>query len=141
MDDIIFKKVWEDEVMFEVNVLVKTERMNVNQNFYMTEEILNKLCESLSEYSLHHNEEKEIIISHNVSDDYPIVKMKLLPADEIGNVSIDIYFAYDEHVGYIYYCNSIVETNLSHLSILSEKLKYLLYEDLGYKVYLNSFNS
>lgn len=106
----------------------------------MNDEILNGLCECLYEYLSHYKKESEIIIRHDELDAYPMIKMELLPADELGNVNIKLYFSFDEQEDYLYYCKSMVMTNLGSLSIFVEKLKYIIYEDIGFKVYLNSFN-
>lgn len=141
MDDIVFEKVWEDEVMFEINIKVQTEYLIANHNFYMNEEILNELCECLYKYLSDYKKENEVVIRYDELAAYPMMKMKLLPVDELGNVNIRLYFSFDEQGDYLCYCKSMVITNLGSLSIFAEKLKYIIYEDIGYKVYLNSFNA
>ena len=47
MDDLIFKKIWEDETMFEMNITLQTHYLIVNQNFYMTEKIVEELSHDI----------------------------------------------------------------------------------------------
>lgn len=85
MDDLIFKKVWEDETMFEMNITLQTNYIIVNQNFYMTEKIIEDLSYNIYEYISHYDQDKEIIIiGHASVEKAPIIKMKLHPANMTG---------------------------------------------------------
>ena len=142
MGDLIFKKIWEDETMFEMNITLQTHYIIVNQNFYMTEEIVEELSHDIYEYISCYDQDKEIIIvGHDSVEKAPIIKMKLNPASEIGHVTIDVYFAYDEIGDHVYYCERTITTNLGNLSVFAEYLQYVIYEEVGYTIYLNSFNT
>lgn len=142
MDDLIFKKVWEDETMFEMNITLQTNYIIVNQNFYMTEKIIEDLSYNIYEYISHYDRDKEIIIiGHDSVEKAPIIKMKLHPANMTGQVKIDVYFAYDETDDHVYYCERTITTSLGSLSIFAEYLQYTIYKEEGYTIYLNGFNT
>lgn len=144
MDNIIFKKIWNDSgeigsnsnFLFEVKLTCTNENIKVSEIYYMWNDRAKKIANAIKKVI---KKQKEQIIDFTNKKENPIdgYSLKILPPDVHGHVLIfvEMYTGNDNKKPH--YSTFIVETELGLLENFGNKIEKMAELDLDEEIALN----
>lgn len=90
MDNIIFKKVWQDGNIIELKISVSSEFVIAYQNCYIEDKALIEISEKICSYIENYNTACYLEFGKKEGNYTPAFSMYVLPADMHGNVKIEV---------------------------------------------------
>ena len=144
MDNIVFKKIWNDSgeidsnsnFLFEVKLTCANENISVSEIYYMWNERAKKIAEAIKKVT---KNQMEQIIDFTEKKENTIIgySLKILPPDAHGHILIFVEIGMGNDCKKEHYSKFIVETELGLLEQFGNKIEKLAELDLDEEIALN----
>ena len=132
MDMIIFKKTWEDQFCFEVEIYAKANTIATCMKSYTTAESINMLADGIKKFAVTNN--GEYLWENGEKGDHstPFVSMDFRSIDKIGHIIIEIYMEIDDGASLDKHnCCFFVKTERGLIDRFENELRFLSHGDIG----------
>lgn len=137
MDNIIFKKVWQDDNLIELKISANSEFASAYQNCYIQDKKLEEIAEILCSFVENHNKACYLEFGKKEGNYTPAFSMCMLPADISGHVKIEVDIEIADNDTRSHRCCFYVKSELGLIERLGMALKKLIIEPDGYEVSLH----
>ncbi|GAB2021879.1 hypothetical protein RyT2_09530 [Pseudolactococcus yaeyamensis] len=135
MSNISFEKIWEDEEMFEIEILVKNEYISAKKTCYLQQDSLIEFSNFTSDFVSNSAEEKKIKWGISLENGNTECEFSILPMNKQGHIFINISMVQVE--GQYYNTTSLyIETEIGLLESFGKNIFSHL-EKVGNKICLN----
>ena len=144
MDNIVFKKIWNDSgemdtngnFLFEVKLTCMTENIMVSEIYYMWNDRAKKLAEAIKKVI---KNQKEQIVDFTEMKRNTIIgySLKILPSDVHGHILIFVEMGIGNDCNTEHYSKFVVETELGLLEQFGNKVEKMAELGLDEKISLN----
>ena len=144
MDNIVFKKIWNDSgeidtngnFLFEVKLTCMTENIMVSEIYYMWNDRAKKLAEAIKKVI---KNQKEQIVDFTEMKGNTIIgySLKILPPDVHGHILIFVEMGIGNDCNTEHYSKFVVETELGLLEQFGNKVEKMAELGLDEKISLN----
>ncbi|MGP5431370.1 hypothetical protein ACTXNW_18445 [Enterococcus malodoratus] len=121
MDNIIFKKVWEDENFIEIKITAISKFSTSYQTCYIDESSLERLMSKLYSYLNDYTQNSYIEFGDKKGNYTPAFSMELMGADVRGHVKIEVDIEIDDVDDRSHRCKYFVESELGAIERFSQK--------------------
>lgn len=121
MDNIIFKKVWEDENFIEIKITAISKFSTSYQTCYIDESSLEHLMSKLNSYFNDYTQNSYIEFGDKKGNYTPAFSMELMGADVRGHVKIEVDIEIDDVDDRSHRCKYFVESELGAIERFSQK--------------------
>lgn len=136
MDNIIFETEWRDSNIIELKVMANSEYINVFQNCYVEDVILEKAADKIHNYIANSNEECYLEFGNKVGNYTPAFSLNILPCDNFGHVKIEVDIEIADNDRREHRCCFYVSCELGQIERFGQSLISLISDDEGIKVSL-----
>lgn len=136
MDNIIFERIWKDSNIIELKVMANSEYINVFQNCYVDDVILENATDKIHNYIANFNEECYLEFGNKIGNYTPAFSLKILPCDNFGHVKIEVDIEIADNDRREHRCCFYVSCELGQLERFGRSLKSLISDNEGIKVSL-----
>ena len=137
MDNIIFKKVWQDDNLIELKISANSEFASAYQNCYIQDKKLEEIAEIVCGFTENHNKACYLEFGKKEGNHTPAFSMCMLPADISGHVKIEVDIEIADNDTRSHRCCFYVKSELGLIERLGMALKKLIMEPDGYEVSLH----
>ena len=90
MNNIIFENIWRDDNLIELKITCISEYVTAYQTCYIENKELHIIGERISQYSFEHTKGCYLEFGKKEGNFTPAFSMKLLPADSLGHVKVEV---------------------------------------------------
>lgn len=123
MNNLIFEKIYEDDSLVELRITAISEYVQAFQDCYIDKEYLNQIGEKIHEYANIYDKECYLEFGKKEGDYTPSFSMKLLPANFLGHLKIEVDVEIADNDKREHRCCFFVESELGLIGRLGEQLK------------------
>ena len=81
MDNIIFERIWKDSNIIELKVMASSEYINVFQNCYVEDVLLENAADKINNYIKNSNEVCYLEFGNKIGNYTPAFSLNILPSD------------------------------------------------------------
>lgn len=144
MDNIVFKKIWNDSgeigsnsnFLFEVKLTCTNKNIMVSENYYMWNDRAKEIAEAIRKVI---KKQKEQIVDFTEKKDSTITgySLKILPPDVHGHILIFVEMGIGNDCKKEHYSKFIVETELGLLEQFGNKIEKMAELNLDEEIALN----
>lgn len=136
MDNITFETIWKDSNIIELKVMANSEYIDVFQNCYVEDVILENAADKIHNYITYCNEECYLQFGNKIGNYTPAFSLNILPCDNYGHVKIEVDIEIADNDRRAHRCCFYVACELGQLERFGKSLKSLITDDEGKKVSL-----
>ena len=136
-DNIIFEKNWEDDNLIELKITGVSKYVSAFQSCYVENNFLEDISVIISNYILNYHEECYLEFGKKEENYTPAFSMKLLPADNLGHVKIEVDMEIADNCIRAHRCCFYVNSELGQVEKLGKELSTLAYRKIGTMIMLN----
>lgn len=136
MDNIIFKKIWQDENLIELKISAGCEFVSAYQTCYIEDKKLAEIAEKISNFAENFNESCYLEFGQKEGNYTPAFSMCMLPADVSGHVRIEVDIEIADNDTRSHRCCFYVKSELGLIEHLGIALKGLLSGQVGSEISL-----
>lgn len=137
MDNIIIKKIWEDEGLIELRITAISEYVTAYQDCYIDVEKLSDISTEICSYSYNYNENCKVQFGEESEEYTPSFSMTILKADMNGRVKIEVNIYVDDSENN-HMCCYYIKSELGCLQRFGEELKKLASVSIDDSIQLNN---
>ena len=122
MNNIIFKRIWQDEGFYEIEVQAQNKVISASTNFYVVDEDIAKLSKELLAFPF--GEKKEILWEITEFQNGPKnISLHIFLTDKVGHIAIEIYMLLkDDFEMKRHNCFFLVSTEIGVLNRFGQRL-------------------
>ena len=131
MDNIILKKIWQDEDLIELKISANSEFASAYQSCYIQQIKLEEIVEKIRNYVDHYNEACYLEFGQKDGNYTPAFSMYLLPANMSGHINIEVDIEIADNNMRNHRCVFYVKSELGLVEKLGMDLKKLIAEPTG----------
>lgn len=131
MDNIIFKKIWQDENLIELKISANSELISAHQNCYIQDKELKKIADKIHFFAENYRETCYLEFGKKEGNYTPAFSMRILPADLSGHVKIEVDMEIVDNETRSHRCCFYVKSELGLIEKLGISLKNLITERDG----------
>ena len=136
MDNIIFEIIWKDSNIMELKVTASSEYINVFQNCYVEDVLLEDAADKIHNYIKNFNEACYLEFGNKTGNYTPAFSLNILPCDNYGHVKIEVDIEIADNDKRAHRCCFYVNCELGQLERFGQSLISLISDDEGSKVSL-----
>lgn len=136
MDNIIFERIWKDSNIIELKVMASSEYINVFQNCYVEDVLLENAADKINNYIKNSNEVCYLEFGNKIGNYTPAFSLNILPSDNHGHVKIEVDIEIADNDRRAHRCCFYVSCELGQIERFGQSLVSLISEDEGVKVSL-----
>ena len=136
MDNIIFKKIWQDETLIELKISASCDFVSAYQSCYIQEKKLAEIAEKISNFAKKFNESCYLELGQKEGNYTPAFSMCMLPADMSGHVRIEVDIEIADNNTRSHRCCFYVKSELGLIEHFGMALKGLILEKIGTEISL-----
>lgn len=122
MNNIIFKKIWEDELCFLLRVDTISDYASISSNIYASETTIKKIQQKILNFVCNNKERSCKVNLGALGEDYTPAIELLLTKDRCGHVLIDTIFQLDDGAVPKHQCCFFIKTELGLLEKFAKKI-------------------
>ncbi|MBD5516829.1 MAG: hypothetical protein HDR06_19910 [Lachnospiraceae bacterium] len=141
MDNIIFKKIWQDDNLIELEISANCEFASAYQNCYVEDKALLKISKRIQKYIDNCNESCYLEFGKKEGNYTPAFSMCILPVDTSGHMQVEVDIKIADNDTRSHRCCFYVKSELGLIERLGISLKNLVTALEGETVLLNSSSS
>ncbi len=131
MDNIIFKKIWQDDNLIELKISASCEFVSAYQSCYIQDKRLAEIAEKICNFAENYNESCYLEFGQKEGNYTPAFSMCMLPADMSGHVRIEVDMEIADNDTRSHRCCFYVKSELGLIEQLGITLKDLILEQVG----------
>lgn len=136
MDNIIFKKLWQDGNLLELKISANSEFATAYQNCYIEDKALREISEKVIGYIKNYNTTCYLEFGKKEGDYTPAFSMSILPSDTSGHVKIEVDIEIADNDTRSHRCSFFVNSELGLIEQLGKSLKKLVSDPEGTEISL-----
>jgi hypothetical protein len=137
MNGISFKRVWQDEEFFEVEIEAFSDVVTSKTKVYITDRDVVDLSEKILKLCFSAEIRCFWEISEKGDDDTPYVSLEFCKSDKLGHIKVEVYMEIDDGGSLSKHtCCYFIETELGILGEFAQRLPKINQKNLGIKVVL-----
>ncbi len=142
MDKLYFKRIWEDQDFFELEIKAETQIICSSVNTYTMNESIDELSEKL-EIFLSLNKDHVFWENGTKGNDFtPYISLSICKKDDYGHILIEVYMELDDGGDLSRHnCCFYVETEIGLLDNFRRSLKFLKEPGVGNCIVLNDVDN
>ncbi len=137
MDKIIFEKIYEDNVLYELKIFAQGEYASVWQTCYIGKTDLEDISARIQKYLERYNEANNIEFGEKPGHNKPAFSMTIMPADAYGHIQIELDMGIYDNSTKAHRCQFYVYSELACMDRFANSLKSLVHADIGTSAVLN----
>ena len=137
MDNIIFRKIWQDDNLIELRISANSEFVSAYQSCYIQDKRLEEITEIIYDFVDNYNNVCYLEFGKKEGNYTPAFSMCILPADMSGHVMIEVDIEIADNDTRSHRCCFYVKSELGLIERLGKALKKLIIEPEGCEVALN----
>ena len=137
MDNIVFKKIWEEKNLIELQILANSEFVSVSQSCYVQDTLLEQLSDKICKYIKDYSESCYLEFGQKEGNYTPAFSMYIFPAETLGHVKIEVDVEIADNNTRCHRCCFYVKSELGRIEQLGKSLKNLPRARKGDEIYLN----
>ena len=141
MDNIIFKKVWQDDNLIELEISASCEFASAYQSCYVEDKVLLEISNRIQKYIDNCNESCYLEFGKKEGNYTPAFSMCILPVDTSGHMQVEVDIEIADNDTRLHRCCFYVKSELGLIERLGISLKNLVTALEGETVLLNSSSS
>lgn len=139
MDNLILKKIWQDEDLLELNIIGMCDYVKAHQDCYISKKDLEKLANEIKK--INDTSEKIYLEFGKKDGDYtPAFSLLIMPKNKNGHIKIEVDMEINDIETRTHRCMFFVNTELGMLERFGEKLKRIKDFEIGRMICLNESN-
>lgn len=140
MDNLIFKKIWQDEDLLELNIIGMCDYVKAHQDCYISKKDLEELANKIKKIN---DTCEKIYLEFGKKDvDYtPAFSLLIMPKNKNGHIKIEVDMEINDIETRTHRCMFFVNTELGMLEKFSEKMKRIKDFEIGKMICLNEINN
>ncbi len=140
MDNLIFKKIWQDEDLLELNIIGVCDYVKAHQDCYISKKDLEELANKIKK--INDTCEKIYLEFGKKDGDYtPAFSLLIMPKNKNGHIKIEVDMEINDIETRTHRCMFFVNTELGMLEKFSEKMKRIKDFEIGKMICLNEINN
>lgn len=140
MDNLIFKKIWQDEDLLELNIIGMCDYVKAHQDCYISKKDLEELANKIKK--INDTCEKIYLEFGKKDGDYtPAFSLLIMPKNKNGHIKIEVDMEINDIETRTHRCMFFVNTELGMLEKFSEKMKRIKDLEIGKMICLNEINN
>ncbi len=124
MDNLIFKKIWEDELLYEIRIKAITERITVFTDCYVNDETLVNMRNDIADFIINKQKEKIVAVGTFGDDSVSLIAIKL-NQNRSGHILLDIKMELNDDSEPKHFCNFYLRTETGMMERFIDSFKYL----------------
>ena len=136
MNNIVFEKIWQDNDIIELGILVCSEYVTAKQSCYIQDTDIRRIAEQLNEYSYNYVKECYVEIGDKRGNSTPAFSMLFLPADLSGHMKIEVDVEIDDNDERSHRCCCFVDGEIGAVERVGNAFNRLITEGVGVKISL-----
>lgn len=137
MDNIIFKKIWQDDNLIELKISANSEFASAYQSCYIQDKKLEEIAGTICNFIENYNEACYLEFGKKEGNYTPAFSMCILPADISGHVKIEVDIEIADNDTRLHRCCFYVKSELGLIERFGMALKKLIIEPDGCEVSLH----
>ena len=137
MDNILLKKLWEDDGFIELFIVAESEYIKANQTCYIDEKDFIKNINIMEKYINNFKERCYIEFGKKDGNFTPAFSMNIFPADLSGKIKIEMDLEIDDIADRTHRCKFFVSTELGQLEKFITRLKKINIISDDFEISLN----
>ena len=134
MENIILKKVWEDETMIELEITAISKYVTSYQLCYVNEIEIQEMATKIKEYIEDFTKDVYIKFGEKDGNYTPAFSMNLLSADSQGHVNIEVDVEIDDVEDRSHRCKYFVQSELGAIERFGGKSLGLYESEVGMSI-------
>ena len=138
MDNIIFKKIWQDDNLIELEISANCEFAAAYQSCYVEDKALLEISKRIQKYIDNCNESCYLEFGKKEGNYTPAFSMCILPANALGHMQVEVNIEIADNDTRLHRCCFYVKSELGLIERLGISLKNLVTAFEGETVLLNS---
>jgi len=131
LENIILKKIWEDETMIELKITVISKYVTSYQLCYVNEIEIQEMVTKIKEYIEDFTKDVYIQFGEKDGNYTPAYSMNFLSADSHGHVNIEVDVEIDDVEDRSHRCKYFVQSELGAIERFGEKSLRLYEAEVG----------
>lgn len=131
MNNLIFKKIWEDDSAIELGITGISDYVTAYQSCYVQDTALEKIAEEIMYYINNYKNEYYIQIGEKEGNSTPAFSMKFIMADSVGHVNIEVDIEIDDIDNRSHRCVFYISSELGALDRFGKQIKLLVNGEIG----------
>lgn len=128
MDNIIFKKIWQDDSLIELKISANSEFATAYQSCYIQDKKLEEIAETICGFIYNYNQSCYLEFGKKEGNFTPAFSMCILPADISGHAKIEVDIEMADNDMRSHRCCFYVKSELGAIEQLGMDLKKLIIE-------------
>ena len=138
MDNLIFKKIWQDDNLLELNIIGMCDYVKVQQDCYISKKDLEELANKIKK--INDTSEKIYLEFGKKDGDYtPAFSLLIMPKNKNGHIKIEVDMEINDIETRTHRCMFFVNTELGLLEKFGEKMKKIKDFEVGKNIFLNDY--
>lgn len=137
MDNIVLKKIWQDENLFELKISANSEFVTVYQSCYVQDKMLQEISIKICDYVNDFSQSCYLEFGKKEGNYTPAFSIYILPADTFGHVKLEVDIEIADNDTRSHRCCFYVKSELGLIEQFGIALKDLVTEPIGTEVSLN----
>lgn len=128
MDNIIFKKIWQDDSLIELKISAESKFVSAYQSCYVQDKKLEEIAVKICNFVGNYNEACYLEFGNKEGNYTPAFSMCILPADISGHIKIEVDIEVADNDTRSHRCCFYVNSELGLIERLGMALKNLITE-------------
>lgn len=132
-DNIIFKKLWQENTLILLNVIAQSKFVVVNHNYYIDEQVLISCGKKLTSFT--DDGCKKVYIQFGEKDQkyVPAFSLEVERLDDCGHLNIEVDMQIENDMTKDYRCVYAIHGELGTLYSFGQKLNQLVNAQVGFE--------
>lgn len=131
MDNITFKKIWQDENLIELKISANAKYISAYQDCYIQDEKLENIAERICDFANNYTEPCYLEFGIKEGNYTPAFSMHIFPADRCGHLKIEVDIEIADNDTRSHRCCFYVESELGLIEQLGISLKKITKGECG----------
>lgn len=137
MENIFFKKIWQDGNLIELKISANSEYVSAYQSCYVQDTLLEKISEEIKNYVDNYNNACYLEFGQKKGNYTPAFSMCILPSETSGHMKIEVDIEIADNDTRSHRCCFYVKSELGLVERLGQSLKSLITAPCGKEINLN----
>lgn len=131
MNNLLFKKIWQDDDMIEIKIEAESEYARARQTCYVQEYKLLEIADDIKKYIEDFTNSCYIQIGEKEGNSTPAFSMNILSADNFGHIKIEVDIEIEDCEERLHRNIFYIESELGLLESFGKKLKTFYNTEIG----------
>lgn len=139
MDDILLRKIWQENDLLEFNIVCSAKLITANQDCYIQQHDLRNACDKMKAYVENPRQRCYIEFGNKKGNYTPAFSMEIYEIDIYGHLRIEVDIEIADNVERKHRSIFFIESELGCVEHFYNKLLNIMDKEIGYEVNLNNY--